>query len=104
LLQNAETVLVPAVISVLDRAVAALKDSHRSMVIILSNEKGSTIGMMVDNVENVDKLEFMCDKDGFCNLGGGKFVNGIAKNGYSENLITMLNEDVILEITSNIKF
>lgn len=83
------------VLSMLDDVIKEYTSAFREMIVVVSDENVS-LGLIVDEVVAVDKLEILSDADRFPNFQKTRYFTGIAENPKIEGEILLVNEQFLL--------
>lgn len=85
------------ILKYLNKILSVMKDDCKRMVITIKKED-LHIGIIVDNVCSVEKLECITDFEAHGNSYNSKFILGVGKSQKSpDELILMLNEDALIQ-------
>ncbi len=89
---------VPKVLAVLDEAENAYKSTFRETVVVLSDGE-QMLGLLVDEVLAVDKIESVQGSHSMNLLLQSKFFEGIARNDRIDLEILIVDEDELLKLS-----
>lgn len=86
--------LVPQLVSLLNETKNVLRESYREMVVVLENDK-QKIGLIVDEVQSVEKLSCLCNDKEMDSVCDSKFIKAVGKSTKTNNMILLVDEDLI---------
>lgn len=86
--------IVPQLVSIIKETNTVLRESYREMVVVLENGKYK-IGMIVDEVQSVEQLTYLCKDNDMQAVCDAKYITGVGKSAKTSNMILLVNEDII---------
>lgn len=83
------------VLSMLDEVIKTFMSAVREMIVVISDENVS-LGLIVDEVVAVDKLDILSDAERFPNFQKTRYFTGIAESAKIEGEILLVSEAFLL--------
>lgn len=86
------------VLTFIRAAEQAFYDSFRTMMVILKNDSGRSIALMVDEIVSVEKLQTVFHDDTLEKMNHSKLIGSVALDSTSENLLLLVDENQVFEL------
>ena len=99
-MSNLKETLTPELLALLDESKNILRTAYHSIIIVLE-QNGVNVGIMVDEVMTVESIHTDCDQGNFASMSNTPYLKAVARDKKNQNFILILDEENILNNLSS---